>query len=164
MQLKDKTYYRQMVETVLRAAGFSEPPVSIHGVAAHLGVPIREYPMPVWFGAALIYEDGMPAILLNSQRPAQAQRDGLAHVLAHILMVMNDPAEHYPRDTQMTHQTADQVGAELQMPAYMVRDQAQKWFNDYRYLAGLFGVTEVQMFEAMKDLGLIKSKGVLWEY
>jgi hypothetical protein len=24
----------------------------------------------------------------------------------------------------------------------MVRDQEQKWFNDYRYLAGLFGVPE----------------------
>ena len=73
------------------------------------------------------------------------------------------PDARYPREAQ-PHQAADFMAAEFETPAFMVRDQAQKWFNDYRYVAGLFGVTELRMFEAMRDLGIIKSKGVIWEY
>ena len=46
----------------------------------------------------------------------------------------------------------------------MVVEQARKWFNDYRYLARLFGVSESDMMEKMRDLGLIKSRGVVWDY
>lgn len=152
-----------MVESELKAAGFEEPPVSIEAVAAHLGVPIREFELPLWFTAALIHEDGLPAILLNSTRPPAIRRAGLAHLIGHILIVMDTPGAHYPRDSEQ-HDVADFVAAELETPEFMVRDQAQKWFNDYRYLAGLFGVTELRMFEAMRDLGIIKSKGVIWEY
>ena len=156
--------YRQLVEEQLRAAGFVEPPVSIEAFAAHLGVPVRTFALPLWCTAALIYEDGLPAILVNSARPAAVQRAGLGHVLGHIVEVTAVPGAHYPRDTQQEHPVAEFISLEIETPAFMVRDQAQKWFNDYRYLAGLFGVTEARMFETMRDLGLIKSKGVVWEY
>jgi len=162
--LLSEQYYRRLVEDELRKAQFVEPPVSTESVAAHLGVPIRAFALPLWFTAALIYEDGLPAILLNSARPAAVQREGLGHLLGHILMVMDSPQARYPRDSEETHPAADFISSELETPAFMVKDQAQKWFNDYRYLAGLFGVTELRMFEAMRDLGLIKSKGVVWEY
>lgn len=163
MALQGEQEYRRLVEDELRAAGFLEPPVAIEAVAAHLGVPIVTFELPLWFTAALIYEDGLPTILMNSSRPPAIQRAGLAHLLGHILVVMAMPDARYPRDTQ-PHLAADFMAAEFETPAFMVRDQAQKWFNDYRYLAGLFGVTEVRMFESMRDLGLIKSKGVIWEY
>lgn len=162
--LRDAAYYRRLVETELRSAGFDEPPVAVEVVAAHLGVPVRALQLPLWFTAALIYEDGMPAILLNASRPLAVRRAGLGHLLGHMLLVLADSSAKFPRDTQEQHSEAELMSAEFVMPEYMVRDQAQKWFNDYRYLAGLFGVTEVQMFEAMRELGLIKSKGVLWEY
>ena len=164
MALRDAAYYRRLVEAQLRAAGFLEPPVSVEAVAAHLGVPVRELALPLWFTASLIYEDGMPTILLNSARPLAVRRAGLGHVLGHMLVVLDDSTARYPRDTEAEHAAADLIAAEFATPEFMVRDQAQKWFNDYRYLAGLFGVDEVRMFEAMRDLGLIKSKGVLWEY
>lgn len=164
MTVRDAAYYRRLVEDELRAAGFVEPPVSVEAVAAHLGVPVHEMPLPLWFTAALVYEDGMPSILVNSARPLAVRRAGLGHLLAHILVVLADPAERYPRDTDAEHAVADAMSAEFATPEFMVRDQAQKWFNDYRYLAGLFGVDEVRMFEAMRDLGIIKSKGVIWEY
>ncbi len=164
MPIQDEKRHRRLVEDELRAAGFAEPPVSMHAVAAHLGVPILEHALPLWFTAALIYEDGMPAILLNSTRPLAIKRAGLGHLLGHILIMMDTPGAHYPRDTEPEHGAADFISAEFETPEFMVRDQAQKWFNDYRYLAGLFGVTELRMFEAMRDLGIIKSKGVIWEY
>ncbi|MGB4440713.1 MAG: hypothetical protein WBJ62_00595 [Coriobacteriia bacterium] len=163
MTLQGEQEYRRLVEDELRAVGFLEPPVEIEAVAAHLGVPIVAFDLPLWFTAALIYEDGLPMILVNAARPQAIRRVGVAHLLGHILIVMAMPGAGYPRDAG-PHLGADFIAAELETPAFMVRDQAQKWFNDYRYLAGLFGVTEVRMFESMRDLGLIKSKGVIWEY
>ena len=43
--------YQTIVETALRAAGFEEPPVSVRALAAHLGVPVHEVPLPPWFDA-----------------------------------------------------------------------------------------------------------------
>ena len=164
MALRSDAYYRGLVETELRAAGYTEPPVSMNAVARHLGVPIRELPLPPWFTAALIYEDGMPAILLNPTRPDDKRRHALGHLIGHLLAMIDDASASYPRGGSDAHAEADVMAEEFQTPGYLVRDQAQKWFNDYRYLAGLFGVTEEQMFSRMQDLGLIKSRGVVWDY
>ena len=164
MPLRSDAYYRQLVESELRAAGVTEPPVALEAVAEHLGIPIRAINLPIWFTAALIYEDGLPAILLNASRPMLVRQVGLGHVLGHILVVLDDGDATYPRGREDNHRVADMLATEFLTPGYLVRDQAQKWFNDYRYLAGLFGVPESQMFEAMRDLGLIKSRGVVWDY
>ncbi len=155
---------RALVETQLRGLGYAEPPVSVDGVAEHMGVPVRSYPMPPWFTAALIYEDGMPSVLMNASKTPEIRRSALGHLLGHMMMLLGGLAEGYPRDTKPTHGEADFISTELKMPGYLVRDQAQKWFNDYRYLAGLFGVEEGEMFDRMRDLGIIKSRGVVWDY
>ena len=164
MGLKSDAYYRGLVEAEVRAAGYTEPPVSVPAIARHLGVPIRTLALPVWFTAALVYEDGLPAILLNPTRPDESQRRALGHLLGHLLAVIDDASATYPRGTLDQHHEADIMAEEFDMPGFMVRDQAQKWFNDYRYLAGLFGVTEEQMFAKMQQLGLIKSRGIVWDY
>jgi Zn-dependent peptidase ImmA (M78 family) len=151
------------VEAEVRAAGYTDPPVSLSGIARHLGVPVRALPLPIWSTGALIYEDGLPAILMNSTRPDDIQRRALGHMLGHMLAVIDDAAATYPRALE-DHHAADVMSDEFEMPGFLVRDQAQKWFNDYRYLAGLFGVTEEQMFNRMQDLGLIKSRGIVWDY
>ena len=47
----------------------------------------------------------------------------------------------------------------------MVAEQARLWFNDFRYLARLFGVSEEQMLERMREMGLINGpQGVVWDY
>ncbi|MDZ4166173.1 MAG: ImmA/IrrE family metallo-endopeptidase [Coriobacteriia bacterium] len=164
MALRSDAYYRGLVEAELRAAGHTEPPVSPTAVATHLGVPVRTLPLPPWFTAALVYEDGMPAILLNPTRPEDVRRRALGHLLGHLLLVLDDPTATYPRATGDVHREADIMAEEFETPGYLVRDQAQKWFNDYRYLAGLFGVTEERMFATMQELGLIKTRGVIWDY
>jgi Zn-dependent peptidase ImmA (M78 family) len=164
MVSRGDTYYRGLVETALRAAGYTEPPISPLHVATHLGVPVRTLPLPPWFAGALIYEDGLPAILLNPTRPDEVRRRALGHLLAHLLILIDDPSATYPRDAGGSHPEAELMAEEFEAPGYLIRDQAQKWFNDYRYLAGLFGVTEDRMFSRMRDLGLIKSRGVVWDY
>ena len=162
--LRSDAYYRGLVEAEVRAAGYTEPPVSLSRVAAHLGVPVRTLSLPPWFTAAHVYEDGLPAILLNPKRPDDVRRAALGHLLGHLLIVIDDAAATYPRGTRHDHHEADIMAEEFEMPGFLVRDQAQKWFNDYRYLAGLFGVTEDRMFIRMQDLGLIKSRGIIWDY
>jgi Zn-dependent peptidase ImmA (M78 family) len=161
---RNDAYFQGLVENELRSLGYTEPPVSIDAVADHLGVPVFSYELPPWFTAALIYEDGLPVVLMNARKDPGVRRRAIGHLIGHLLILMNDMSANYPRDSQAKHVEAEMMADEFETPAYMVRDQAQKWFNDYGYLAGLFGVTEDKMFERMRDLGLIKSHGVLWDY
>jgi len=164
MSLHSDAYYRALAADAVRKAGIEEPPVPIDEIAASMGVPVTRRELPLWFTAALIYEDGMPAVLLNTTKEPETQRAGLGHVLAHLLILLGDAAENYPKKSVFDHHEADVMAEELEIPEFMVRDQAQKWFNDYRYLAGLFGVTENRMLDRMQQMGIIKNRGVIWDY
>ncbi len=164
MALRSDTYFRDLAAAAVRQAGVDEPPVSVRLVADRLGVPVVEVSLPPWFTTALIYEDGMPAVLLNTAREPHIQIAGLGHVLGHLLVAIDDPASGYPKDSLTYHRDADLIAEELETPSFMVVDQAQKWFNDYRYLARLFGVSEKRMLEKMGSLGIIKNRGIIWDY
>jgi Zn-dependent peptidase ImmA (M78 family) len=164
MPLHTDAYYRSLAEDVVRRVGIEEPPVPIDDIAVFLGVPVMSLELPLWFTAALIYEDGMPSVLLNSTKEPVTQRAGLGHVLGHLLILLADVAEVYPKGSTYNHHEADIIAEELEIPEFMVRDQAQKWFNDYRYLARLFGVTEKRMLDRMQQMGIIKNRGIIWDY
>lgn len=164
MSLHSDAYYRTLAEDAVRKTGIEEPPVPIDDVAASMGVPVTRLELPLWFTAALIYEDGMPAVLLNTTKEPATQRAGLGHVLGHLLILLGDAGENYPKNSVFDHHEADVIAEELEIPEFMVRDQAQKWFNDYRYLARLFGVTEKRMLDRMQQMGIIKNRGIIWDY
>jgi len=161
--LRSDAYYRDLVERTLREAGVEEPPVDVGSLAAHLGVPVRGARLPGWFKGALVYEDGLPVILLNEARDEKAKRQALGHMIAHVFIMLDDPDVGFPRE-QPEHHHADVMADEWVLPAFLVRDQARKWFNDYRYLAGLFGVSEDEMVGRMQDMGLLKKRGIYWDY
>jgi len=162
--IKNNAYYRGIVQEALADAGISEPPVPVELVAERLGLPVRPVAMPAFFSGAVINEDGLPVMLVNASKDEMGRRRVLAHMLGHILAVLDDPQETYPRDTSMEHTGAEIAVQEFIMPESLVLDQAQKWFNDYRYLARLFGVDEQEMLNKMVDLGLIKQRGIQWDY
>lgn len=164
MALRSDSYYRALAEKVLAELGSIEPPVPIEQVAAHYAIPVRQAQMPMFFHGATINEDGMPVIVLNSTKDEYVRRSTLAHLLGHVLILLADPEYRYPRNYQLEHPEADLVAEELMVPERLVRDQAQKWFNDHRYLARLFGVSEQEMLQRMRDLGIIKSQGIMWDY
>jgi Zn-dependent peptidase ImmA (M78 family) len=161
--LRTDAYYRNLAQDALRKAGAVEPPVAVEAVASGLGIPLYTTQLPPWFSGALIYEDGMPVILLNEAIGEIGARRTLGHLIGHILVVLEEPGATYPRD-KADHHVADVVAAEMTLPSYMVDEQAKKWFNDYRYLARLFGVPESEMLEKMHALGLVKQRGMLWDY
>lgn len=164
METKREVYFRALGERAIRDAGISEPPIAPAEIARNLGVPIVSAALPSWSVGALIAEDGMPAILINATSEPFSQRAGIAHFLGHLLVLIDDSGATYPRNREVIHESANAVADELELPGFMVRDQALKWFNDYRYLAGLFGVTEKRMVARMQALGLMQKRGVSWGY
>ena len=164
MALHSDAYYRGIADDAVRQAVIEEPPVPLESLASRVGIPVRFVTLPSFFGGAIISEDGMPVALVNLARGEDERRRTLAHLLGHVLAVLADPQSGYPRGTVREHREADIVANELLLPEYLVRDQASKWFNDHRYLARLFGVTEAEMTTRMRELGIIKSRGVLWDY
>ena len=163
MPLKTDAYFKTIAEKALRQTGITEPPVQVEAVAAHLGIPVRLLSMPAFFQGATMSEDGMPVVVLNSTFDEVSRERTLAHLIAHVLLLIDDPSASYPRDTQVHHE-ADVVAEELIMPAWMLVEQSAKWFNDFRYLARLFGVTEAEMTARMHALGLLKAHGIVWDY
>ncbi|HET6498628.1 MAG TPA: ImmA/IrrE family metallo-endopeptidase, partial [Coriobacteriia bacterium] len=148
----------------LRRAGITEPPVPLDVLAADVGIPVRAARLPTFFSGALIAEDGMPVALVNAEVAEDVRRRTLAHLLGHALIVLAHPDERYPRNRVREHREADVAANELLLPESFVREQARVWFNDYRYLARLFGVTEPEMVQRMRELGIMKARGLFWEY
>lgn len=164
MALKTDAYYRNVAVKALAGVGCTEPPVPVEAVVSNLGVPIRPVNLPRFFTAATVYEDGLPVMVVNWAKDEYERRDALAHMVAHVLLVLEDPDAGFPRETG-DHREADVVARELIMPIEMVIEQARLWFNDYRYLARLFGVSEDAMLSRMRDLGLVKGPEVdVWDY
>ena len=163
MPLKSDSYYRELVDRTLRDDGVAEPPVDLAPVLSRLGLPIVPACLPAWFKGALVYEDGMPVLLVNETIGEQARRDAIAHMVSHLLVRLEDPDVPYPR-AHPDHRVADAMRDEFRMPGYLVIEQSARWFNDYRYLARLFAVSEGEMLSRMRELGLVKRAGVDWDY
>lgn len=150
---------------MLARAGIDEPPISLERIAESLGLPIRHVRLPGFFHGAIMNEDGLPFLMLNVTPPEEARRLALAHMLAHVVLVMADSTEGYPRGTVTEHIEADKLAREIVLPYRMVIEQAQLWFNDYRYVARLFAVDEDEMLARMRDVGVIRGpQGIMWDY
>lgn len=164
MALRSDAYFRRLAQDALRQVGNVEPPVPVEVLAEQYGIPVRQVPMPSFFHGATIHEDGLPVIIINSSKDEYVRRSTLAHMVGHVLIVLDDPEYRFPRNTKLEHPEADIIAEELMTPATLVIDQAQKWFNDHRYLARLFGVSEQEMMDRMRDLGIIQARGIMWDY
>ena len=163
MKLTTDAYFRQVAQDALALVGVSEPPVPIEDVIASLCIPVRRVNLPQFFTAATIHTDGLPVMVVNSARPEVAQRDALAHMLGHVLLLLADEDEAFPRQSS-DHDAADKLALELIMPADLVVEQSRMWFNDYRYLARLFAVSEGAMLDRMRGLSLVKKQGIIWDF
>lgn len=162
--LRTDAYYRDIADRALVRAGISEPPVTLEQLAEALGLPVLWVNLPDFFSGAVINQDGMPVFVVNARIWEPDRRSTLAHLIAHVLLVLEEPGATYPRNTATQHAEADALAHELLLPASLVVAQSKLWFNDHRYLSRLFGVTEHQMLERMKELGLIKGTELLWDF
>lgn len=162
--LRTDAYYRDIADRALARAGVIEPPVSLERLADSLGLPVLWVNLPDFFSGAVVNQDGMPVFVVNARIWEPDRHATLAHLLAHVLLVLEEPGATYPRNTSLTHAEADALAHELLLPGALVIAQSRLWFNDHRYLSRLFGVTEHQMLERMKELGIIKGTELLWDF
>ena len=164
MTLRTQAYYRRVAEEALARADVMDPPVPITRIIEGLGIPVVPVNLPQFFTAATVYEDGLPTMLVNYARAENERQAALAHMLGHVLLVLDDSQTTYPREAA-DHSDADRVAHELTMPSVMLVEQARLWFNDYRYLARLFAVGEGVMLERMRELGIISDqRSIRWDY
>jgi len=162
--LRTQAYYRKVAEDALDKAGVSEPPVPVGKIVEALGIPVVPVNLPVFFTAATINTDGLPVMVVNFAQPEAVRREAVSHMLSHMLLLLDDPSNTMPRDAT-DHADAEALSHELTMPATMVIEQSRLWFNDFRYLARLFGVGEAAMLERMRELGIVThQQGVRWDY
>jgi len=162
--LRTQAYYRRVAEEALAQAGVTDPPVPITRIIENLGIPVVPVNLPQFFTAATVYEDGLPTMIVNFARAEHERQSALAHMLGHVLLLMDDSANTFPRDSA-DHSEAEHIAHELMMPAVMMVEQSRLWFNDYRYLARLFGVGEGAMLERMRELGIVgDQQGIRWDY
>lgn len=162
--LRTQAYYRKVAEEALAHAGVAEPPVPIMKIIQSFGIPIVPVNLPLFFTAATINTDGLPVMVVNWAQPEPIRHEALAHMLSHVLLLFDDPSNVFPRGFD-DHSDADSLAHELTMPATMVIEQSRLWFNDFRYLARLFGVSEAAMLERMRELGIVNDQqGIRWDY
>lgn len=156
MAIYTDVYYRKKAEDLAREAGFKAPPIDVRAVAAKLNLEIVELSLPTWFFGVLMKVEGDPYIVINKMMPDHRKNFTIGHEIAHHIL-HNDELCHMKNSKRSYfHREADIFAAELCMPTYMVQAEAKKWFNDYRYLASLFGVSEIAMVRKMQELGLLR--------
>ena len=164
MTLRTQAYYRRVAEEALAKAGVINPPVPVAQIIENMGIPVVPVNLPQFFTAATVSQDGLPLILVNYARPEADRQRAMAHMLGHVLLLLDDPANTFPRENP-DHSDADMVAHELTMPSVMVMEQSRLWFNDYRYLARLFGVGEGMMLDRMRSLGIVSDQqSIRWDY
>jgi len=149
-------YYRKQADELLLDSGVSEPPVDVVAIAKKLGIEIMELSLPSWFFGVLMRVEGDPYIVLNKAMPEHRKRFTLGHEIAHYRLHGEQFAYMKNCKRDYFHREADVFAAELCMPTYLVRQEAKRWFNDYHYLAQIFGVSETAMVRRLQELGLIR--------
>ncbi|PIZ39158.1 ImmA/IrrE family metallo-endopeptidase, partial [Candidatus Aquicultor secundus] len=67
-------------------------------------------------------------------------------------------------DKEYHHREADVFALELCIPTRLIQREAFSWFNDHKFLANLFGVSEPLMVKKMEELQLIPKGKFSWLY
>lgn len=156
MALVTYAQYRRQAETLIKELDCGGPPVEVRRIAECLEIEIVEMTLPNWFFGVLINMQDDFYIALNKGMPDHRKNFTIAHEIAHHQLHTGDLAYMKNCKRDYFHREADVFAAELCMPTSMVKSEAGKWYNDYRWLAQLFSVSETAMVRKMQEIGLLK--------
>ena len=157
MALVTYVQHRRQAEALIKEFGFGQPPVDLRGIAKGLNIEIVEMTLPSWFFGVLVNLEDDFYIALNKGMPDHRKNFTLAHEIAHHQLHGNELAYMKNCKRDYFHREADVYAAELCMPTFMVKDEARKWFNDYRWLARQFAVSETAMVRRLQELGILRN-------
>lgn len=164
MTLYSHRFIKEQARELLKSFNITEPPVDVYQIAHGLGLEIVEMSLPSWFFGVLTEVDNEYFIVLNKIMPESRKIFTLAHEIAHYKMHPDKIA--YMKNTKRPyfHTEADVFAAELCMPTDMVKKEARQWFNDHKYLAKVFSVSEIAMVRKLEELNLIPKGRQNWNY
>ena len=157
MAIYTNAYYRDQAKRVIEEFNFKEPPIDLVKITTEMKIEIVEMTLPSWFFGVLLNIDNEYYITLNKAMPDYRKKFTLAHEIAHYYLHGEELAYMKNCKRDYFHREADVYAAELCMPTFIVKKEANKWFNDWRYLAKLFGVSEEAMVRKLQELGILKA-------
>jgi len=157
-------YIRKQADELLEKIEVEGPPVDVKLIAEKLGIEIVEMTLPTWFFGTLLNIKGSYYVVINRLMPETRKKFTLAHEIAHYALHGDKLCYMKNCKRDYFHREADAFAAELCMPSAMVKKEARNWFNDYKFLARIFEVSEVAMVRKMQELGLIKGTDYTWVF
>ncbi len=156
MALVTYVQYRRQAEELIEGLGFDQPPIDVRKVADGLKIEIIEMTLPSWFFGVLVNLHDDFYITLNKAMPEHRKNFTIAHEIAHHQLHGDELAYMKNCKRDYFHREADVFAAELCMPTSILKEEARKWCNDFRWLAKSFSVSETAMVRKLQELGILR--------
>ena len=164
MPIYTHLYIKDQANVLIEELKIADPPINVREIAGKLGIEIIEMSNDSWFYGMLTRYDEDFYIVINKLMPETQKRYAIAHELGH-LRLHNQELEYQRRpDKEYHHREADVFALELCIPTRLIQREAFSWFNDHKFLANLFGVSEPLMVKKMEELQLIPKGKFSWLY
>lgn len=158
-----KSINRQKVQSLLRMAEISKPPIDVNRIAEELGFTVVPYPFPEKRKGMIHIEGGDKVIGVNENHPKNMQRFTIAHEIGHYLSghqhyenTFIDDEKRYFDPHFHQEKEADIFAAELLMPKDWLIKDVEKYGLDTPKLAEIYEVSEQAMWIRLTSSGLAK--------
>ncbi len=146
---------REKALNILQMFRIKVPPVDVEKIAALLGFKVIPFDFPETTSAVIRIEGSSKVIGVNKNHAPVRQRFSIAHELGHYLSghenfthekkIVVDPDKRYLDPEHQQEQEADEFAAELLMPEFMLKDDANSKNLNIIELAKKFNVSEQAM-------------------
>ncbi|MDP2211884.1 MAG: ImmA/IrrE family metallo-endopeptidase [Candidatus Aquicultor sp.] len=164
MPIYTHNHIKEQANNLIKECNITKLPVDVRGIAYRLGIEVVEMSTDSWFyGMLTRYHDDF-YIVINKMMPESRKRFTIAHELGHYKLHNDDLGYQRSPDKDHYHREADVFALELCIPTSLLKQEAYSWFNDHKFLADLFNVSEVLMVKKMEDLELIPKGKHNWDY
>lgn len=152
---------------LLQLSGVVKPPVSPWQVAEYLRVAVYLWDFPDEVSGIFVWFKGIASIGVNEDHPYVRQRFTVAHEIGHL--VFNDDRElfvdfedaditarHEDEAQRSLEKKANQLAANLLMPADWLRNELTRYHHDIFALTRRYEVSEQAMWFRLLNLQLVE--------
>lgn len=164
MPIYTHQYIKDQAQAIIEEFAIVELPIDVREIARRLGIDIIEMSVDGWFYGMLTRYSEDLYIVVNKMMPETRKRFAIAHEIGHYQLHNRDLSYQRSPDKEHYHREADVFALELCVPTPFIKREAYNWFNDHKFLANLFGVSEALMVKKMEDLDLIPKGKFNWNY
>lgn len=164
MPIYTHNHIKEQANSLIKEFNITKLPVDVRKIAGRLGIDIVEMSTDSWFyGMLTRYHDDC-YIVINKMMPESRKRFAIAHEIGHYKLHIDDLGYQRSPDKEHYHREADVFALELCIPTSLLKQEAYSWYNDHKFLADMFNVSEALMVKKMEDLELIPKGKFSWNY